>query len=183
MRISWSIPKALDKGFQRLLRPRRVPQGNIIWYEKWYELHPLPGVLPTNTTPKSVKPRLLYAYTVSDNQNMSIDEDTSAWLGCPTPLEMYKHQCALLEDELTTTQQLLSKARANIAGLVQMNDLLATGKASAEAALREALERISAEPRNVSFRPIDLVTGQRDHLFRENQRLLIELTALKEPSA
>lgn len=114
---------------------------------------------------------------------MSIDEDTSAWLGCPTPLEMYKHQCALLEDELTTTQQLLSKARANIAGLVQMNDLLATGKASAEAALREALERISAEPRNVSFRPIDLVTGQRDHLFRENQRLLIELTALKEPSA
>ncbi|OCW28171.1 hypothetical protein C9382_12600 [Pseudomonas aylmerensis] len=114
---------------------------------------------------------------------MTIDEDTSAWLGCPTPLEMYKHQCALLEDELTTTQQLLSKARANIAGLVQMNDLLATGKASAEDALREALERISAEHSNVSFRPIDLVTGQRDHLFRENQRLLIELTALKEPSA
>ncbi|MCU1782877.1 hypothetical protein NTD80_08920 [Pseudomonas sp. 13B_2.1_Bac1] len=46
---------------------------------------------------------------------MNIDEDTSAWLGCPTPLEMYKQQCALLEDELTTTQQLLSKARANIA--------------------------------------------------------------------
>lgn len=107
-----------------------------------------------------------------------IDEDTSAWLGCPTPLEMYQHQCALLEDELTTTQQLLSKARANIAGLVQMNDLLATGKASAEAALREALGRLSEvndqEPSNVSFRPIDLITGQRDHLFRENQRLLGE---------
>ena len=42
VRISWSIPKALDKGFQRLLRPPRVPQGNIDWYEKWYELQSLP---------------------------------------------------------------------------------------------------------------------------------------------
>ncbi len=118
---------------------------------------------------------------------MNIDEDTSAWLGCPTPLEMYQHQCALLEDELIQTQAMLRKARANIAGLVQMNDLLATGKASAEAALREAIERSSAvtneEPDNVSFRPIDLVTGQRDHLLRENQRLLGELRELKEPSA
>ena len=47
VRISWSIPKALDKGFQRLLRPPRVPQGNIDWYEKWYELQSLHGVLPT----------------------------------------------------------------------------------------------------------------------------------------
>lgn len=109
-----------------------------------------------------------------------IDEDTSEWLGCPTPLEMYQHQCALLEDELIQTQAMLRKARANIAGLVQMNDLLATGKASAEAALREAIERSSAvtneEPDNVSFRPIDLVTEQRDHLFRENQRLRLERT-------
>lgn len=117
---------------------------------------------------------------------MNIDEDTSAWLGCPTPLEMYQHQCALLEDELIETESMLRKARANIAGLVQMNDLLATGKASAEAALREAIERGSAvnnqAPDNVSFRPIDLVTGQRDHLLRENQRLLMELKNLKEPS-
>jgi hypothetical protein len=49
---------------------------------------------------------------------MNIDEDTSAWLGCPTPLEMYKHQCALLEDELIQPQVMLQKARANIAGLV-----------------------------------------------------------------
>nr|DAG83654.1 MAG TPA: hypothetical protein [Caudoviricetes sp.] len=47
VRISWSIQKALDKGFQRLLRPPRVPQGNIDWYEKWYELQSLHGVLPT----------------------------------------------------------------------------------------------------------------------------------------
>ncbi|WP_339468247.1 MULTISPECIES: hypothetical protein [unclassified Pseudomonas] len=116
---------------------------------------------------------------------MNIDEDTSAWLGCPTPLEMYKHQCALLEDELIQTQVMLRKARANIGGLVQMNDVLATGKVAAEAALAKALERIAnmndREPDNVSFRPIDLVTGQRDHLLRENQRLLLELKVFRGP--
>ena len=116
-----------------------------------------------------------------------IDEDTSEWLGCPTPLEMYQHQCALLEDELIQTEAMLRKARANVAGLVQMNDLLATGKAAAENRLREALERASAmndrDPNNVSFRPIDLVTSQRDELHRENQRLLGELRDLKEASA
>ncbi|MBW8127495.1 MULTISPECIES: hypothetical protein [Pseudomonas] len=118
---------------------------------------------------------------------MNIDEDTSEWLGCPTPLEMYQHQCALLEDELSHTEAMLRKARANVAGLVQMNDLLATGKALAEMALREALERISPKSNESSdtgsFRSIDLVTGQRDHLFRENQRLLMELKILKEASA
>jgi hypothetical protein len=116
---------------------------------------------------------------------MNIDEDTSAWLGCPTPLEMYKHQCALLEDELTQAQALLSNARKNIAGLVQMNDALLIAKARAERSLKDALERISGksqEPAEAgSFRPIDLVTEQRDHLFRENQRLLLELSVLRGP--
>ncbi|WP_397459340.1 hypothetical protein AB3464_07690 [Pseudomonas asplenii] len=53
---------------------------------------------------------------------MNIDEDTSAWLGCPTPLEMYQHQCALLEDELIETQRRLNEARRNIAGLVSLSD-------------------------------------------------------------
>lgn len=118
---------------------------------------------------------------------MNIDEDTSEWLGCPTPLEMYQHQCALLEDELIQTEAMLRKARANVAGLVQMNDLLATDKASAEKALREALDRISAmsnEPSDRgSFRPIDLITQQRDHLFIENQRLLSEIRQAQLPSA
>lgn len=118
---------------------------------------------------------------------MNVDMDTDDWLGCPTPLEMYKHQCALLEDELIQTEAMLRKARANVAGLVQMNDLLTTEKASAEMALQEALDRISAmsneESENLSFRPIDLITGQRDDLLRENQRLLGELRDLKEASA
>ena len=100
-------------------------------------------------------------------------------------MRRYQHQCALLEDELVQTQAMLRKARANVAGLVQMNDLLATGKASAEAALAKALERITTmndrEPDSLSFRPIDLVTEQRDHLLRENQRLLLELTVLRGP--
>ena len=70
---------------------------------------------------------------------MNIDQDTCEWLNCPAPLEMYKHQCALLEDELTEAQAQLAKARKNIAGLVQMNDALAVGKASAETALEKAL--------------------------------------------
>ena len=116
---------------------------------------------------------------------MPIDQDTCEWLGCPTPLEMYKHQCSLLEDELIQTVAMLRKARANVAGLVQMNDMLAAGKASAEATLREALERSSSmsseKSDNLSFRPIDLLTEQRDHLFRENQRLLMELKVLRGP--
>jgi len=117
---------------------------------------------------------------------MNVDMDTDDWLGCPTPLEMYKHQCALLEDELIQTEAMLRKARANVAGLVQMNDLLATEKASAVMALQEALDRMSAmsneESDNLSFRPIDLITGQRDDLLRENQRLLGELRNLKDAS-
>ncbi|MDY7067555.1 hypothetical protein PsexTeo8_40370 [Pseudomonas extremaustralis] len=69
---------------------------------------------------------------------MNIDEDTCEWLNCPTPLEMYKHQCALLEDELTEAQAQLAKAIKNIVGLVQMNDALAAGKSSAETALGKA---------------------------------------------
>ena len=118
---------------------------------------------------------------------MNIDEDTSEWLGCPTPLEMYQHQCALLEDELIQTQALLRKARANIAGLVQMNDLLVTGKAVAEAALKKALENIARnnfENSELSgkVRSLELVAHQRDQLFRENQRLLGEIRQTQSPS-
>ncbi len=114
---------------------------------------------------------------------MNIDEDTSAWLGCPTPLEMYKHQCALLEDELTQAQAQLTKARRNIAGLVHMNDLLITGKAQADNAARaaaaelEEFKRACTEPGVLGMK---LVEQQRDHLFRENQRLLLVVRDLRE---
>ncbi len=70
---------------------------------------------------------------------MDLVHAPSEWLGCPTPLEMYKHQCALLEDEFIEVQAQLTKARKNIAGLIQMNDALVAGNASAETALGKAL--------------------------------------------
>lgn len=111
-----------------------------------------------------------------------IDEDTSVWLGCPTPLDMYKHQCAMLEDELSETQKRLNDARRNIAGLVHMGDLLSTGRAVAEAALQKAIAdvgRLNLENSQLDRRISSLaeVAEQRDHLFRENQRLLLELSA------
>ncbi|SDT97492.1 hypothetical protein [Pseudomonas yamanorum] len=116
---------------------------------------------------------------------MNIDEDTCEWLGCPTPLEMYKHHAAMLEDEINDLQRHLAKARANIAGLVQMNDTLLIAKARAERSLKDARERLSGvhqePPETGNFRPIDLVAGQRDHLLRENQRLLLELSVLRGP--
>ena len=119
---------------------------------------------------------------------MPIDQDTCEWLGCPTPLEMYKHQCALLEDELTQTQAMLRKARANVAGLVQLSDDLTTDKSSAEAALKKAMAdvarlNIATTEIGVKNRSLEMVAEQRDHLFRENQRLLMELEVLRRPQS
>ena len=45
---------------------------------------------------------------------MNIDEDTCEWLGCPTPLEMYKQHCLLLENEIQELNLQLRKARADV---------------------------------------------------------------------
>jgi len=114
---------------------------------------------------------------------MNVDMDTDDWLGCPTPLEMYQHQCSILVDELVETERMLRRARANIAGLVQMNDLLMTGKDQAETALKGALSQVATLnlEKGRQLNGLAIITEQRDHLLRENQRLLAELRALKEP--
>ena len=115
---------------------------------------------------------------------MNVDMDTDDWLGCPTPLEMYQHQCSILVDELVETERMLNRARANIAGLVQMNDLLMTGKAEADGKLAAALEKISMLDQQYSFaslQSVKIVTRQRDDLIRENQRLKVELSVYKQP--
>lgn len=119
---------------------------------------------------------------------MPIDQDTCEWLGCPTPLEMYKHQCALLEDELTQALAMLRKSRANVAGLVQLSDELSTGKASAEDSLKKALadvDRLNLTTSELGAKnySLEMVAEQRDHLFRENQRLLSEIRKAQTPSA
>lgn len=119
---------------------------------------------------------------------MNIDEDTCQWFGCPTPLEMYEHQCALLEDEIASLRNDLRAPRENIQGLVKMNDDLTTGKSSTEAALAKALANVSRLNHENSelggkVRSLNAVADQRDHLFRENQRLLMELKVYRQPSA
>jgi hypothetical protein len=48
-------------------------------------------------------------------------EDTSDWLACPTPLEMYKHSCHMLENEVQELTTQLRKARQDIFGLVEIH--------------------------------------------------------------
>lgn len=81
----------------------------------------------------------------------------------------HQHQCTLLEDELLITLQCLHKARANIAGLAQMNDLLCTGKAEAEAekaltAVNQELEELKQAVSPTRILSIQLITEQRDLL-------------------
>ncbi|CAI8791308.1 Biogenesis of lysosome-related organelles complex 1 subunit 7 [Pseudomonas sp. IT-P253] len=47
-------------------------------------------------------------------------EDTSDWLGCPTPLETCRHYLRMLENEVQELTLQLRKAREDIFGLVQM---------------------------------------------------------------
>ena len=116
---------------------------------------------------------------------MDVDMDTEDWLGCPTPLEMYQHQCSMLRDDICELQRQLTMARANIAGLIQMIDALALDKATLTKELKTALERLSAvsvEPSGaLNYRSVDILTDQRDHLFRENQRLISELRKITAP--
>ncbi|PRW94258.1 hypothetical protein [Pseudomonas fluorescens] len=119
---------------------------------------------------------------------MNVDMDTDDWLGCPTPLEMYQHQCAILVDELVETERMLRRARANIAGLVQMNDLLTTSKAKAETELKLAqadLSRAHVDGSEMSkeIMVLKMIASQNEHLRRENQRLLLELSVYKQPLA
>ena len=117
---------------------------------------------------------------------MNVCMDTDDWLGCPTLLEMYQHQCAILVDELVETERMLRRARANIVGLVQMNDLLMAGKADVEERLAVAVKKTSKLEQQYSFasvQSVKIITGQRDHLLRENQRLLVELSVYKQPLA
>ncbi|MBI6601679.1 hypothetical protein [Pseudomonas sp. S4_EA_1b] len=51
---------------------------------------------------------------------MNDDEDTLGWLGLPTPLQMYRQHCRLLENEIQELNLQLRKARADVFGISQM---------------------------------------------------------------
>lgn len=51
---------------------------------------------------------------------MNNDEDTLGWLGLPTPLQMYRQHCRLLENEIQDLNVQLRKAREDVFGISQM---------------------------------------------------------------
>lgn len=51
---------------------------------------------------------------------MNDDEDTLGWLGLPTPLQMCRQHCRLLENEIQELNLHLRKARADVFGISQM---------------------------------------------------------------
>lgn len=107
-------------------------------------------------------------------------DDTSDWLDSPTPLETCRHQLRMYENEFEDLTLQLARALENVRGLVQMNDELSASKAQLVAELKKCADstaRLNAENTELSgqVRSLLLVSDQRDHLFRENQRLLKEL--------
>ena len=95
------------------------------------------------------------------------------------------------------TQTIVSAARELAAAyeenrcgmrLVQMNDLLMTGKSDAEEKLRYAeaeLSRLNVEysERGKEIMSLKMISNQNEHLRKENQRLLLELSVYKQPLA
>jgi chromosome segregation ATPase len=125
--------------------------------------------------------RLDYCISKQYKQGASVDpsdiENTDDWLGCPTPLETCRHQLALYENEFEELNLQLRQARERIFKLVEMNDELSDGKAKAEAGLKKSaaeISRLQSERGELLGQVNSLlrVSDQRDHLFRENQRLL-----------
>ena len=51
---------------------------------------------------------------------MNNDEDTLGWLGLPTPLQMSRQHCRLLENEIQELNAQLRKAREDVFGISQM---------------------------------------------------------------
>jgi len=99
-------------------------------------------------------------------------EDTSDWLGCPTELQTCRHFLRMYENEIQELNLQLRKAREDIFGLVQMHADVSTERDR----LRAELNRVAEENSELSgrVRSLLLISDQRDHLFRENQRLLKE---------
>jgi len=99
-------------------------------------------------------------------------EDTSDWLGCPTELETCRQFLRMYENEVQELTLQMRKAREDIFGLVQMHADVSQERDQ----LRAELNRLKEEHSELSSKPysLQLIADQRDHLFRENQRLLME---------
>ena len=96
-------------------------------------------------------------------------EDTDDWLGTPTSLETCRHQLRMYENEFEMLTIKLERALENVEGLVRDNGALTQERNSLRAKLQYAEGDLPSERRRFAD-----VSHQRDHLFQENQRLLME---------
>jgi hypothetical protein len=97
-------------------------------------------------------------------------EDTSDWLGCPTPLEMYRQSCRMLENEVQELTTQLRKARQDIFGLVEMH----AAEAKECTRLRAELEKAKWAWNSEHLRYVELMNKSNGDQMAHNQ-LVAEL--------
>lgn len=97
-------------------------------------------------------------------------EDTSDWLGCPTPLEMYRHSCHMLENEVQELTTQLRKARQDIFGLIEMH----AAESKECARLRAELEKAKWKWNSEHLRYVELMNQSNGEHMAHN-RLVAEL--------
>lgn len=111
-------------------------------------------------------------------------EDTSDWLGCPTPLEMYRHSCHMLENEVQELTTQLRKARQDIFGLIEMH----AAESKECARLRTELDRAKSTLDDARRKNTDLtmtsnyLLSSKDQLISEYHRQLNEFLGGKLPT-
>jgi chromosome segregation ATPase len=93
-------------------------------------------------------------------------EDTSDWLGCPTPIETCRHQLRMLENEVEELTLQLRQARQNIFKLVEMHTEAISQRDEAMGNLRSR----SGEAAALRKQLYDLDISARGHQ-REAERL------------
>ncbi|MEA1029394.1 hypothetical protein T3A99_12535 [Pseudomonas sp. N-137] len=110
-------------------------------------------------------------------------EDTSDWLGCPTPLEMYKHSCLMLENEVQELTTQLRKARQDVFGLVEMHAAEAKECAKLRAELKATKDDLEEERRkNVTLTMnSNYLLSSKEKVICEYHRKLNELMGGKLP--
>lgn len=99
-------------------------------------------------------------------------EDTSDWLGCPTPLDTCRHQLRMLENEIQELTLQQRQARQNIFKLVEMH----TEAANERDTLRSQLATAKAEVADANRLATDIETRSNWELMAKDKHIS-ELTA------
>lgn len=99
-------------------------------------------------------------------------EDTSDWLGCPTPLDTCRHQLRMLENEIQELTLQIRQARQNIFKLVEMH----TEAANERDTLRSQLATAKAEAADANSLTTEIETRSNWELMAKDKHIS-ELTA------